>query len=483
MRNVTSSLIRLAIGIPDANPYRRMFAAWARVAGILEDKFARAAYLEGLLGFSSGAITGNESTFFSEAREALRSGSPNRIVDTLRYEHGMSEKDVALMVGNRDAGFFDSLLNGVRSNFGTQSFRGLVAEDIVMSIMAGISPITGGPLKYGKGQGVFHWLGTRPASKLTVRGIKSVIYKEARNRAADIIRGTRKEEMNQLDLYGPTSGGGGAGDAPASTQTLNEVLEDPTIGRANYIDLAAAIYSDPWVMQVIDDLVQSNLTTPSQEAVWKVVRQDPSLLTISRKGLGIEASRVAPLVAQMLGNEYMGRSSDVSVAKTFRQRVRPAMSEALADSAIAKRLLRKRHILEVIQEHEKRKPRHRVNLGPIPYAGEEPPMSGEVFEDPDPSGRTDIPFKEKFPGTEWSRSHVFDVDSLEYLQEQGIPLGGLNPKFTDEAKKWLRKRGLRPEQIGRTATAAYIYKLTTMRQRVAFRHWMGQKNVAYSSRN
>jgi len=438
MRTVTAGLTRLALAAEQAqSPFRTLVAALALAAGIREDVFARGSFLEGLLGFSPGAIVGSERNFFPDAQDALRTGEPNRIVDTLRYEKGMSDKDIALLVGNRDTGLFDSLMNGVKSVMGGQSFRGLVGEDIVSSIAAGISPITGGPLKYGKGRGVFYWIGTKTPSKISLQGVRSVVFKESKNRALDIIRGTREEVKYPVSLDAPIGG-----DDPMSpgSLSLSQTLADPdSVGRANFVDLAAAIYQDPWVMGIIDREVRSELTTPQQEAVWQAIRQDPSMLNITPQGIGTSNQDLAKAVAKITGVPY-SRSLEVSSGKTFREKVQPAMVSALGDSEIAKKLLRKRHILEVVQESARRPSSTREHIGPIPISGIEPSRSGPVR----------------------------DVDLSEYVPDEPR----VSPKFLQKLKSdpdlsaiWrLQQQGIR---------------FARMRARVAARHWATQDKASW----
>lgn len=415
MRTMTAGLIRLAtLAEHENSPFRSLVAALAKAAGSQEDLFARASYLEGLTGFSPGAIVGKERAFFPQALQALRSGEPNRLVDALRYEHGMSDKDIALMVGNRDTGLFASLVNGVSSVMSGQTFRGLGAEDVAFPLAAGLSPLTGKPLKYGKGRGMFYWLGTKASPKISLRGIKSLAFKESKNRALDIIRGTRSEEQYQDTLDAPAGDGEGL--------SLQEMISQPeSAGRANFVDLAAAIYQDPWVMKVIDREVKSLLTTERQEAVWQAIRQDPSMLKITPKGIGTSNKDLAKAVSRITGDPFT-RSLEVSTGKTFRTKVQPAMVEALADSQIAKKLLQKRHILETVQEMSRRPQSGRENIGPIPISGIEPSRSGPV-QDLDISQYQDL--RSPLPPKQKVEMHP---EVARRLRQQGIRLANFRAR-------------------------------------------------------
>lgn len=450
MRAVTSNLLRIAARIgPADGPVGSLFGALVKAAGVLEDVHARASYLEGLLGFSPGAITRNERAVFDEARTALTSGTENRIVDTLRYSYRMSEEDISRMVSARDTGLFDSLHNGVRSSIGSQTFRGLMAEDVTMALLAGVSPVTNEPLKYGPGRGVFYWLGTRAISPLSLKGIKSVVYKEAHNRAADLIRGTRMEERNQADINAPEFAG---------------IPDEEPSGQTNFVDLARAIYADPWVMRTIDGLVQANLTTPTQEAVWQAILKDPDLLVVDPTGIGVQARALAVAVTKIMGVPNQGKSTEVSVGKTFRQRVLPAMVDALADSDIAKKLLRQRHILELIQEARRRPPTTHFNF-PIPLLDGKRPRSPWRALPVDPSMELT-----PTPVSEPDRSRPLDVEGVRYLYEQGIPIGR-GYTLTPQADAWLRRKGLDPASAGHSRWASAA--------KVAFNFWLSQKGVAY----
>jgi len=365
MRFLIADLSRIAgQNVPNVRSYRTVFAALLLEAGLLEDQFARASYLEGLLGFNPGAITGQERKIFGEAREALASGEPNRIVDTLRHTYKMSEGDILKMVGAWDSDVYNALVSGVRSNFRDLAYRGIAAEDVISSLSAGISAVTGKSLKYGKGKSIFHWLGTRAPAKITLKGIKSIIFKEAKNRALDVIRGTREEELTSQTLDAPADGG----------WMLSDILEQPSVGRANFVDLARAIYHNPRIMNSIDSMVQKYLTTPSQEAVWKAVMMNPDLLRVDKKGVGINARPLAKAVSELTGVKSEGKSTEVSVGKTFRSRVLPAMVEALASTQIAKKIIETRDILQLIQEAQRRPPATRLHI-PVEISGLPKPRS------------------------------------------------------------------------------------------------------------
>lgn len=362
MRFLQAGLNRLAASAPEG-PLRRLMASLAKAAGLQEDQFARASYLEGVMGYSPGTMTKTPRQTFGEIRQALIDGTDNAIVSTLQYEKGMSSKDILAMVGNKDLGIFDALKWGAgKAMKGSGGIRGLTPEDIAMAIAAGISPLTGQHMKYGPGKGVFYWLGEKSPSQISVRGISSIVGKEAYNRALDVVRGARKEETFAVPLEKPV----GRGESPL---TLSEVISGgSSIGRADFVDLAAAVYQDPWAMGIIDSNVRSNLRGPVQVAVWEAIKADPSLIIVSSNKIGVQNKALAEAMTQASGEPFSPESS----GKIFRERVLPAMVDSLDNPAIAGRLLKNREILEIMQEAtQSRKQDDKIRR--IPYSGDEDP--------------------------------------------------------------------------------------------------------------
>lgn len=360
-----ASLGRLARVAPEG-PFRSLFASLLRAASLREDLFARAMYLEGVMAYGPGALYKNPKAFLDPAREAFNSdSSDNPLVEALRYKLGMSDRDIGLMLGYKDTGIFQALIRGAQKGMGSLSnIRGLMPEDIASSIAAGISPVTLKSMKYGPNRGVFHYLGERAPSNTSIRGIVNVTEKEAFNRTLDIVRKTSPNKIYTVDFDSPLKGEDG------ESLSLAQLLADDTpLESASYQDLASAIFTDPWVMSVINNKVLEKLTTPNQIAVWNAIRQDPSLLIPSPSGMSVAGKALAKIVTQALGTPYTDRGSDVSVTKTFREKVLPAMSGALNDSDIAQRLLKNRAIAEIIAEATRGVPPTNKQRG-IGYEGE-----------------------------------------------------------------------------------------------------------------
>jgi len=362
MRAVTAGLIRLAVFAP--SPYRSLVAALVREAvnKKLLDMMVRAQFIEGLMGYEPGVLSRDPAPHFDAARKALDRGEidTNRILHVLIAEKGMSETDVKKMLQNADHGIWQAALSGAESAVPKHGIRGLSAEGIAQAIVGGFSPITHGPLKYGQGKGFFYWLGTRAPGSVSLNGLRSIAFKEVKNRAADVVRGTRDEETDAAQ-----------GDAPASLSEdgqaallVDTLQQESAVPRATYVDLASAIYHDPWVMGIIDREVRSGLRGEVQEAVWTAIKQDPDLLIIKSDSIGVASEALAKVVSKAIGRP----TTSQAVGQNFRQKVLPSIQLALEDSTMAKRLLKRRNILEIIEDATRRIiPPH--ESFPIPRSG------------------------------------------------------------------------------------------------------------------
>ena len=408
MRSIKAGLLRMASEVAiKESPARVLFAALAKAAGMREDLFARTSYLEGLVGYSPGILL-KDPGILADARSALATGQEDRLVDELRHTRGMSETDISRMLGSRDTGLFDALLSAASSVM-SGPVRGLDAEDIAMALAAGVSPLTGGPLKYGRGKGIFYWLGENAPGKVSLGGIKRIVFLEAKNRTKDVVRCTRSEERGQVSLDAPIGTG-------EDVYTLADILQsDGDAGRASFIDLAAAIYQDPWVMGVIDSAVKANLGGPVQLAIWDAIRANPEFIKVTSNDIGVESRALAQEISKMTGAPYMGKSSDVSVGHIFRQKVWPAMKEAFEDSEVAARLLKNRHILEVIQDATKRVPKTQENI-PAGFPDTSPPAENRAINLP-----KDTPLQQVRPSQvpAWLSRLRHDPD-LRILRQLGL---------------------------------------------------------------
>jgi hypothetical protein len=155
--------------------------------------------------------------------------------------------------------------------------------------------------------------------------------------------------------------------------TLSDIIQGETdVSRADFVDLAAALYQDPWVMGIIDAEVQKGLSSPQQKALWDAIRQNPEFLKIQPDKVGVDARALAKEISETLGTEYVENRTDKAVGKLFRTKVWPAMSNAMEDPSISERLLKKKHILEVVQDATRRRDKGKEHMGPIYPAGEAP---------------------------------------------------------------------------------------------------------------
>jgi hypothetical protein len=383
MRSIVAALVRLAAPLPEDSPFRPLFASLIRSANANYDKILRAMFVEGAMGHAPNSIASNPDPYFKPAIEALRSGEDNRLIEKLRYDLGMDDREIAKLLGNKDTGIYAACVKGAAAGMGGHSsLRGLMADGIVTSVVAGISPVTLKAFdKYGAGQGLFQWLGSRAPKGTTIRGIASVASKDVKNRAMDILRKTRKEEQWMSSIHEAPSGQSDDGESSMSlTELISEETAMPT---ANFVDLAAAIYSDPWVMGLIDRGVKSKLTTDTQRAVWNAVRSDPSIIQVKPKSIGVSGRALARAVSKETGTEYNGKSSDVVAAKVFKTKILPAMQDALSDDNVSQRLVKNRQILDVIKESTRRKNPTREKIRNIRFEGDKPsPERGPASHGP-----------------------------------------------------------------------------------------------------
>lgn len=347
MRMMKARLARVSRTLPEGNLFRRLFANFSRVAGINEDMFARASFLEGILDLRPGTLSKVPRMSLQSFANDLEAGRDSTVISTLRDLYGMSSRDMALMFSARDLGMFDALTQGAaRAMKGSGGFRGLEPEDISMSIAAGVSPLTGEAMKYGPGRNVFHYIAKNWKGRISLGGLARILQREAYNRALDVVRGTRAEDTFALPLDTPI------GDEESS-QALQDILvdQDPQF-RSSYAGIIDAIFSDNGVLGVVDDLVRKKLTGPLQGFVWTAISNDPSLINVDGSGkVGVKSRELAHEVSSLSGVPFNpGGSSEVAAGKTFREKVWPAFLSAMDEAQVVKSLLRSRHVMEIVQE-------------------------------------------------------------------------------------------------------------------------------------
>lgn len=347
MISLKNPLMRMASAQPAESFFKTIFANMAREAGIQEDLFARASYIEGLLSAKPGSIAKNPRPVLQQISDALATGEENHIIEMLRSEYRMSDQDIAALVGFRDYDLFGALVQGATKAMPKGSARGLTPQDVAMSIASGLSPLTLKPLKYGPGRNVFYHLGVKARGKITIGGILAILRDEAYNRAFDIVRGTNRGESQSVSLDTPV--GGGETDA-----VIGDFIADEGSVGSN-IDLVYAIFNDRAVLNVVDREIRSKLGGELQKAVWAAISSDPSMIEVSGGKVGVNNRALAAAISEMAGVPY-SRSLEVSSGKQFREKVWPAFQSVVGDPAIVGPLLRNRDIQQIIFESTRSQP-------------------------------------------------------------------------------------------------------------------------------
>lgn len=345
LRQNPYALRKLAHNAPETHPFREVLASWEKAASLLQDKFCRASFFEGLLGLKPNSIVRNPEPWFRRAQAALDTGESDDLLDALRVREA-THKDIELMVGRRDLLLFEALVSGAAQAMPKEGVRGHLPEDVAQSLAAGFSVLTGDPLRYGPGKGVFYHLGFKWHGTFTIRGLAFILRREAKNRAADVVRGTRKEDSRSKSIDSPAYPGS---DDAAS---LSDILSgDSAVSEGAFVDIASAVYNDPKSMALIDEAVRAQLSGPVQVVVWEAIRDNPSLLKITSKGIGVEQRALALAVSEASGSPYKGDSSDIAAGMIFRGKVLPAMTRSFqGDEALADVILQDRYIMETLQE-------------------------------------------------------------------------------------------------------------------------------------
>lgn len=347
---------------------RRLYASLAKEAGKKEDAFARASFIEGLTGRTPGSLANQADRSLSQLFNDLVTETDNRIIEHLRFNKKVSERDLKKLLGATDLKLFEALKAGAASGMGSGGVRGLDPEDVAMAIAMGLSPLTLEPLRYGKGKNVFYHLGKSSGNKVTIGGLASILKAEGKNRAIDIIRGAPKGELEALDLYSPVVNTESNESAP---MMIGDMIEAPTQYRSHYVDLLDAIFSDNAIISQIDREIYPKLKGDVQRAVWGAIKANPDLLNL-RGGRVVVRNKE---LAEALG----GGASPQAAGKVFNQKVWPAIEDALTTGAMTQRLIKKRQILEIIQEAQKDRGRDKSRTRGIEISGlPETPRKGPV---------------------------------------------------------------------------------------------------------
>jgi len=384
----------------------------AKEAGRGEDAFARASYLEGVLGRTPLSLARNAEKNLAQLLGDLEGEVDNRIIETLRYQKGVSEKDLRKLFGKADLKLFEALKAGAKAGMGGGVVRGLSAEDVAMAIASGMSPLTGGPLRYGKGKNVFYHLGKSAGNKITIGGLATILKAEAKNRAIDIVRGAAKGELDAADIDAPAY----RDDEGDGSMTIGEMIEAPSQYRADYVDLLYAIFNDRSIVGIIDKEIAPLLRGEVQRQIWNEIKANPDLLNLRQGKVTVRNKELA----QALGSG----TSPQAAGKLFNQKVWPVIELALTDSSVTKKLLKNRQILQIIQEAQQNRGRDKSRTRGIGISGLPDPQSG-------PGRRPHGPFQQRkrfqgpqpYPGSGIKRlpkfsSHRVVSKYLEYVSDR-----------------------------------------------------------------
>jgi len=357
MRHLIANALQALAG-PSPTGIRVLFAAMAREANLSlltdlgADRMARASFIEGLLGYKPGTLLRNPG-ILSEAAGAIESDSENSIVSGLR-SRGLSPKDIEALLGGRNTQLWLALFAGIRKGVPQSGIRGLSQEGILTAIGMGISPLNNDPLPSFQGGNMFWHTGHTAKGSVSMGGLASILRKRGMQHALSILRGTSKAEQSQVQSDSPL--GDDAGNLIGDTFS-----GESAVSRADYVEMASAIFQDRRIMDALNRAMLPLLKGPSQEAVWDAVRENPHLIRINGDKVGIDATELT----QLLGGEV----SAERVGQVWRQKVWPAMLEAFRDSGVAKSLLRNRQIMDIIEE-ETQGIGHSQQIRDIGYAGE-----------------------------------------------------------------------------------------------------------------
>jgi hypothetical protein len=363
-RKSNAGLIRLASSVSESNPLFRVLTAWAKMAQAQEDQFLRLSYIEGAMGYEPNTLTRKPALHLGEARKAITSGDyeTNPIARKLVTDLQMSPAEALKFVSANDQQIWNGLLYAASNQMRPSgSIRGISAHAVVNSLAFGISPVTGNWMKYGQGKGMMYWLGQKATPGITLEGVKSVAKKEVANRTKDLVRGTSKEEIGAVSLDQPAFGSEvGLVDSPAAI--LEMLTQDESVFSE---DLASAVLRYDATLDIISEQVLSRLRTPNQKMVWEIVRDNPSILTMTPSSpsdggglkIGVQGRELAKLVASRTGQEYTGKSMDVVMSKVFRDAVLPAMFSAIKSDEAVKELVKSRDILQVMRQEISRRPK------------------------------------------------------------------------------------------------------------------------------
>lgn len=316
-----------------------------KIAGIAEDQFVRAAYIEGLLGVPEHSISRNPKAIFKAALNELLDPSgtetptlPTRIVDTLLSKN-MSEDDVAMMIGTRDLKLRESMIAAANKAVG-QTLHGsgsarVQGEEVVQSLSIGVNPVHNERITRLQGHGLFYFAGKNAGklSSLSLASIRSFLMKVSYNLTMEILKGSRAVDsvslQKRIDEDAP--GFGADGNSPTSRNQIPD-----THSPADVADAMGALFQDPEALREIDRLVRARLGGPAQQDVWSVILKDPDLIRVDGDSIGVNQADLARTLALTTGRDIQ----PVVAGRTFRQDVLPAMRRALSGSRLLEKFMK-----------------------------------------------------------------------------------------------------------------------------------------------
>jgi len=326
----TATLIK---SLPTGDPVGVRLAQLLRQATLGDDLYARAAYVEGLLGMRQGTLSRNVNGFVRDS-------------DNLRPKltsYFTKEKELDKILGTRDLDFYGALIGGARKALSERDLgdAGRVsAQEVAQSLAFGETP-TGKSMM--SGGSIYYQGGTAARKKnlknLTSAGIAGFLSKSAYNRTRDALK--------KLE---PTVRGDEPSGSDDRTRMMDLQSEDAREG-IELADIAYMMFHNPQVLKAMYRDVKRQLRGDAQEAIWEAIVADPDLIIVSGKKIGVDQQDLADAVKRLSGREMARQVA----GRTFREKVLPAMQSAMKDSHVGEGLRRMREVRQIIQQETRRR--------------------------------------------------------------------------------------------------------------------------------
>ncbi len=337
-------MFKFAHLLPTNHPYAVL--KMQKVAGLAEDLFARAAYIEGLLGVGEHTLSRNPKSAFRTALNALVEQQSNDIVDALK-DKNMSDDDIAKMVGMGDTRLRESMMyaaeKGVSASYHGSGSARVQAEEVVQSLSAGLNPVTGEFIPRFHKHSLFYYAGDKgqELSSLSLASIRSFISTVALNLTTEILKGSmnvdsvsKQKRMDERSQGGhsPSSQADSEGDSP-----IHQLPDRPS--EINAGDVLAGILKNPSALQELDRAVSARLGGPAQKMVWQGILHNPDWIVFDDKGtVGVKQTLLQQYVTKQTG-QFL---EPAVVGRTFRMDVLPVMRRALANNSVMKKFMKDR---------------------------------------------------------------------------------------------------------------------------------------------